>query len=619
MTIGTTRIEDAKAAIRAAEWNRALELLRGALRPDDAYALQSRAAGLIAKMPLDGLRPIKVALVGSSTLDDVGEVLRYWMAMSGFAAEIYVAPFDTLMHSVLDETSGLYDFKPDVAWLFTTHRDVRLDIEPGAAAPAVREAVAKAAERLAALWRRLLDQLNCLILQNNADVPPDDPFGNYAGASAWGNRSALRLYNFELGAAATAGVTIFDLEHAASLFGKRRWFDSRFWFHSKHPFALDAIGPIAAAAAKLIAASKGLARKAVVLDLDNTLWGGVIGDDGMEGIKLGTGADGEAFAAFQAYLLALKQRGVILAVCSKNEEATAKEPFEKHPDMKLRLGDIAVFTANWENKADNIRDIATTLNIGLDSLVFVDDNPAEREMVRRYLPMVEVPEMPEDPSAYIEALAAPNYFETLSFSSEDRERARFYQENAMRSELRGKFKDTTEYLRSLDMSSETGTLDRFHLPRMSQLINKSNQFHLTGTRYSEAELLNLAKRPDHIVLYFKLRDRFGDNGLISVLVLCHASDELQIDTWVMSCRVLGRSMEEFICNEISRVAHARGCTSVTGVYRPSPKNKLVASLYNKLGFKKISEEDGVVTWRLTVSAEAGGLKTCIQQAPIAAE
>jgi FkbH-like protein len=404
-----------------------------------------------------------------------------------------------------------------------------------------------------------------------------------------------------LAAAAPDRVVIFDLDHQSALFGKARWLDHRFWYHSKHPFDFDAIGRVAHVGAQILASSKGLSKKCLVLDLDNTLWGGVIGDDGLDGIKLGTDADGEAFMAFQAYVKSLKERGVILAVCSKNEEATAKEPFLRHPDMKLGLEDIAVFRANWNNKVENIRQIANTLNIGLDSLVFVDDNPAEREIVRRFLPMIEVPELPEDPSDYVNALAAGCFFETVTFSAEDKERARYYKENAQRAELQLSFTDAADYLRSLEMSSEGGSADKFHLPRMSQLINKSNQFHLTGTRYSEAELEGFSKRDDITLRFFKLRDRFGDNGLISVLVLKQEEALLVIDTWVMSCRVLGRSMEEFIAAEILDVAHARNCRAVIGRYVPSLKNKLVSGLYARLGFTLLSDENGVTTWRRDVN------------------
>ncbi|MBN8902128.1 MAG: HAD-IIIC family phosphatase, partial [Rhodospirillales bacterium] len=343
-----------------------------------------------------------------------------------------------------------------------------------------------------------------------------------------------------------------------AVYGRRRWDDARWWFHSRHPFAIAASGLVAHAASRLLAGARGLAKKCLVLDLDNTLWGGVIGDDGLAGIRLGAGADGEAFVAFQLYVRALKERGVILAACSKNDAETAASVFRDHPDSVLRFEDFAVFVANWDNKADNLRDIARRLNLGLDALVFVDDNPMERDIVRRQLPEVAVVDLPEDPSGYVTALAAPGWFEAAAFSAEDAERSRYYADNAAREAVRSRFVDMGAYLHSLEMVATVGGADPFHLPRMAQLIGKSNQFHLTGTRYGEAELAALAARPDVTVRHIRLADRFGDNGLIACLLLRHDGGDLVVDTWVMSCRVLGRSVEAFTVGLIRDIARAEG-------------------------------------------------------------
>lgn len=605
MSLDSKAITDVKIAIKMGNHAGGFAQLRHALSIDAPFVDQARAAKLYSSIATKSLnlRPLRIAIVPSSTADHLADVLKYWLATVGFDANIYIAPFDMVVQTVFDKNSPLYAFKPDIVWLFTGYRDIHLEISGGAEKSLVEKTIRDAVCQQMRLWEVILSQLNCIILQNNADLPAHDPFGNIAGAAMWGARAALRLYNVELAAAAPPSVIIFDIDHLASEFGRRQWFDERYWFHSKHAFSLDAIGLVAHSAARLIAAAKGSAKKCLVLDLDNTLWGGVIGDDGVDGIRLGAKADGEAYMAFQSYVLALKERGVILAVCSKNDDANAKEPFERHPDMRLRLDDIAVFRANWNNKVDNIRDIAATLNIGIDSIVFADDNPAERAVVRQFLPMVEVPELPEDPAGYIAAISRHRYFEAVAFSVEDRERARYYQENAKRAELRLSFQDTADYLRGLDMSGEVGSLDTFHLPRMAQLINKSNQFHLTGTRYSEADLLAMNDNAEYVLRHFKLRDRFGDNGLIAVLVLRVASRTLHIDTWVMSCRVLARSMEEFICNEIMHVARERGCIRIEGLYRRSAKNGLVADLYERLGFTRKIESDNTVIWDLEVSKD----------------
>ncbi len=604
----------AKAALAAGDHAGALAELRAAIRPEDDFTEQARIARAFAKVDAGalGLRPLKVAVLAGSTVDHLADVLRFWLAVSGFAAEIYLAPYDTAAQTVLDPASGLYAFAPQVVWLFSTHRDAGVAVEPGTSAAEVEAAVEAAVAERTALWQVLAERLDALVLQNNADIPADDPFGNLAGAAPWGMRTALRLYNARLAAAASAGATVFDLDHVAGLWGRARWTDPRYWHHSKHAFAPDATGVVAAAASRLLAGAMGLARKCLVLDLDNTLWGGVIGDDGVAGIALGTGADGEAFVAFQRHVKALKERGVILAVVSKNEEAAARAPFESHPDMVLRLDDIAVFRANWTNKAENIQDVAETLSIGLDSLVFVDDNPAERDLVRRALPMVEVIELPEDPAYFVEALARAGYFEAAAFSTEDRRRARYYADNAKRVELKRAAVDMDGYLDGLEMVATVGGVDDFHLPRIAQLINKSNQFHLTGTRLTEREVERLANADDSEVFHVRLADRFGDNGLIAVLILRRDGEDLHVDTWVMSCRVLGRTVEEFIANQILVRARRRGCRSVVGRYVTSPKNALVAGLYDRLGFAPLDGDDKERRWSLAVGDRLDGWKTHVR-------
>jgi FkbH-like protein len=607
------KIAKIKGLIAKRDWMSAFGRLTALSSPDDDFVSQARVARLYSTLPAAelGLTSIRIAILATSTIDHFTDVLKYWIAREGFAAEIWTAPFNTIEPTALDQSSPFYNFAPDLVWIFTTGRDIRIEVDDESQ---VATAVAEAVRHTQSLWTAIRSRLGCTILQNNADIPASDSLGNFAAQTSSSRRNLLRLYNLELGRAAPSGVLVYDLEHFSALHGKERWADTRYWYHSKHAFALDAYGKLAFHSARLLSALKGQARKCLVLDLDNTLWGGVIGDDGLAGIRLGNGADGEAFVDFQRWLRAMKNRGVILAVCSKNERDTAMEPFRAHPDCVLELEDFAVFAANWSNKADNIREIASTLDIGLDSLVFVDDNAVERDFVRTQLPPVAVPDLPEDPAGYIEAIERYHYFETASLSAEDRVRAQLYRENSKRAELRGRAGDVSEYLRSLDMVCESGNADAFHLPRMAQLINKSNQFHLTGNRYSEAELERLAGLADYIVRYFKLRDRIGDNGLISAIVLSVRGCELHVDTWVMSCRVLGRTMEEFICNNILDAARRANCRTVVGRYRPSAKNKLVAGLYQRLGFEKIADGEGETTWRLAIGADTPDLVNQIRGA-----
>jgi FkbH-like protein len=584
--------------------------------PEADFVDQARVAKSLAAIDLAGLglRPLRVALVAACTLDHFASVFRLWLAEVGFAAAFFILPFDTVAASVLDPASDLYSWKPDLVWLFATHRDVSLSVPPGAADAEIAAVVTEAVAARQCLWRAVQERLGCLVMDNTADIPAADPFGNFAGVAPWGRRSLLHRYNLALGAAAPAGVVIFDLDHVAGLWGKHRWDDARYWFHSRHAFALDASGMVAHAAARLVAGARGIAKKCIVLDLDNTLWGGVIGDDGLAGIRLGAGAEGEAFLAFQVFLRGLNERGIILAVCSKNDPDVARLPFQQHPDIALRLEHFAAFVANWENKADNIRAIAAALAIGLDAIVFVDDNPLERDIVRQHLPQVTVIDLPADPSGFVSALARGAWFEATSFSREDQTRGRYYAENAERQALQSAYVNMDSYLEGLHMLGTVGVADTFSLPRMAQLIGKSNQFHLTGTRYGESELAALAARPDWRLHHLRLSDRFGDNGLIACLLLRIEGATLHIDTWVMSCRVLGRTVEEYIANVILAVACEHACRQITGRYIRSARNGMVAGLYERLGFACAERTATIAIWTLAVDRTRSGWKTWVRHA-----
>jgi FkbH-like protein len=337
----------------------------------------------------------------------------------------------------------------------------------------------------------------------------------------------------------------------------------------------------------------------VALDLDNTLWGGIIGDDGLDGIELGELGDGEAYVAFQRWLKELSARGILLAVCSKNDEAKAREPFRKHPDMVLRETDLACFIANWNNKADNLRLLAKRLNIGLDSVVFLDDSPFERNLVREMLPEVCVPEMPEGPAEFVPYLESLNLFEAVQFSAEDRHRTELYRANLLREEDQARFTDVSEYLASLEMAAAFERFDEAHLPRIAQLVLRTNQFNLTTIRHSAAELAQFAEAPDCFPFYVTLADRFGDNGLVSVVIGKRAGDALEIVSWLMSCRVISRRLEEFVRDRLVEVARAAGFSRLLGRYVPTKKNEIVANHYEKLGFRRAAADESA--WELNVA------------------
>jgi FkbH-like protein len=447
--------------------------------------------------------------------------------------------------------------------------------------------------------------LGCQIIQNNFDAPPWRTFGNLEMSQTGALGNFIDRVNRELSARAPRWVSIHDLDGLAAAIGRWNWGDERFFHLAKLPCAPEHLTRYAHNVAALISARLGRSRKCLVLDLDNTLWGGVIGDDGLAGINIGQGdAIGESYVAFQRYAKALGERGVILAVCSKNEEANAREPFEKHSEMVLRLGDISCFVANWEDKAANLRRIARELNIGLDSLVFVDDNPAERSLVRRLLPEVAVPEIPADPAEYVRAVEQYRYFEVVSLSNEDFRRTEYYRANAQRQQTASNVTDLDEFLRSLEMRGWIGPIGEVELDRSVQLIGKSNQFNLTTRRHSAADIQRMLASPDWVTRVVKLVDRFGDNGLISVLLAHEQDDALAIDTWLMSCRVLKRGVEHLLLNNLVIAARERGLKRLTGEFIPTAKNVIVKNHYADLGFTKVEADgDGRSLWELPIGPE----------------
>jgi FkbH-like protein len=401
----------------------------------------------------------------------------------------------------------------------------------------------------------------------------------------------------------SSGDVLLDVAGLAETVGLANWHNPQLWNLGKFSFSDEWIPLYGDHVARCVAAIRGKSKKALVLDLDNTVWGGVIGDDGLEGIKIAQGdARGEAHLALQRLALDLRQRGIVLAVSSKNTDSVAREPFQKHPEMLLKLDHIAVFQANWNDKATNIQAIAEELSLGLDAMVFLDDNPVERGLIRKLLPQVAVPELPEDPSGYARTLAAAGYFEAVTFAHEDLKRAGYYQDNAKRANLRSQVGGVDAYLASLDMTITFQPFDATGRARIVQLINKSNQFNLTTRRYTDPEILDAENDPDVFTLQVRLADIFGDNGMISA-VICRPSEAgvWDIDTWLMSCRVLGRKVEPMVLREILVHAQAAGIGKLCGIYKPTERNQLVVDHYAKLGFCKVLEEaTGLTRWMLLV-------------------
>jgi FkbH-like protein len=574
---------------------------RDRIQPDWSYTQALAAARKLAKLRKTGIRSgnrIRVAVLGNTTTTQLVALLDLFLFSRNLDAEIYEAPYGLVRQELLDPTSGLYAFAPDYIFIATTRRDLGPPPPPTATAQEAAQAAARAASEWQALWQAAYERLGCQIIQNNFDAPAWRSFGNLDASLPAAPGYFIETVNRELVASAPRWVSIHDLNGLAGLLGRWNWGDERFFHIAKLPCAPEHLAPYAHGVAALIAARAGRSRKCLVLDLDNTLWGGVIGDDGLAGIALGQGdGAGEAFVAFQRYVKSLRERGVILAVCSKNDDRNAREPFERHPEMVLKLSDIACFVANWNDKAANMRHIAKELNIGLDSLVFFDDNPAERAIVRNLVPEVAVPEAPADPADYVRALDQHRYFEAISLSAEDLRRTEYYRANAERAQIATNAADIDEFLRSLDMKAWIGPIGDMEMERSVQLIGKSNQFNLTTRRYSAADIQRMLDSADWDTRVVKLGDKFGDNGLISVVLTQAQGDSLVVDTWLMSCRVLKRGVERLLLNELVTIARTRGLRRIIGHYLPTPKNDLVKDHYRSLGFTLLTEDaDGRTSW-----------------------
>lgn len=551
-------------------------------------AIQKFAAANPAAMK--GMTRVRLALLGSSTLAHLVPGIRVASFRRGILLDIFDGDYGLYWQELMNPASEVHAFQPNV---------VLLALDAHHVAGTGSGAAAQVLDTMRNCWRQAKQSFQCAVIQQTV-LPVFPPVvGNNEQRFPQSSAAIVQRVNTTLREMAEEeGVHLLSLDSFAAQEGIANWFEESLWHRSKqevHPRVSHLYGD---QVGRLLGALYGKSSKCLVLDLDNTLWGGVIGDDGLEGIVLGQGsAVGEAYIAFQRYALALTERGIILAVCSKNDEVNALLPFEKHPEMVLKSSHIACFVANWQDKAANLRYIAQTLNIGLDSLVFADDNPAERHLVRRELPMVSVPEMPEDPSEYVGCLARAGYFEGVSVTEEDRQRSSQYVANVEREKMRSSATDMTSYLAALKMELLVRPFDQIGLSRIVQLINKTNQFNLTTRRYVDADVQELLDSQDAVTLQLRLRDCYGDNGIISLLIGRRAESDLVMDTWLMSCRVLGRQVEEATMNLLVDQARSRGVSRILGEYRPTAKNGMVKEHYQRLGFVPIeSRSDENATW-----------------------
>ena len=605
---------DFRAALRSAveigEPDRRLAALAALaghrLSPLETIQLDRELAKL-APAAEGGARSARLALMSTATTEHLGPALRVAALRRGLRLEVHHGAFGRLRNEVFDAGSALYAFRPDFVLLSLGAHELLGDVALGASDGQARQATERAVEELAALWAALRAHGAGVVIQQNLLDTGAPLFGSFDLVVPGAPARLLAHTNLRLAEAASgAGIGLLDLAGAAARDGRDAWFDRGRWLQAKMEIAPQAAAAFGDRVARLIGAYRGLSRKCLVLDLDNTLWGGVIGDDGVEGIVLGEGsALGEAHLQLQRYAKALAARGVILAVCSKNDRAVAEQALREHPEMLLRPHDFAALAVNWQDKAENLRAIAAQLNIGLDSLVFVDDNPTERARVRAALPMVAVPELPPDPAGYVDCIAQAGYFEAVSFTDEDRSRSRQYADESRRAELRESAQSMDEFLAALAMQVEHGPVGPVQLERATQLVNKTNQFNTTTRRLSAAEMGAYLDDPARAALQFRLVDRLGDNGLVSVVLLsAHDGGRWQIDNWVMSCRVFGRQFEDEIMNIVVETVRARGAQTLVADYLPSERNTVVSGLFGGLGFEAESPaapEGAPTRWRLRVA------------------
>jgi FkbH-like protein len=583
-----------------------------AIRELASYGLDLNQLTKLAKLigraradnkPLDPLIPFRLAVLSNATIDLVVSALVASAPRHGIALEVIHPSYDQVAHEALSPDSKVNSSEPNAVLFALDYHALPLKMSLGDAESA-SATVKGVIDYLQTLRDGIKANSDALCIFQTFAPPVETLFGSLDRALPGTLRKLIDDINRELAAFVLgSGDVLLDVAGLAETVGLADWHNTLLWNMAKFPFSEEVIPLYADHVARTIAAIRGKSRKVLVLDLDNTVWGGTIGDDGIEGIKIAQGdAAGEAHLSVQRLALDLRQRGIVLAVSSKNSDEVARLPFELHPEMLLKLDHIAVFQANWNDKATNIQAIAEELSLGLDSLVFLDDNPAERGLVRKLLPQVAVPELPEDPAYYARTLSAAGYFEAVAFAAEDLKRAGFYQDNARRANLQRQVGGVDAYLASLEMTITFQPFDATGRARIVQLINKSNQYNLTTRRYTEPEVTAAEKDPAVFTLQVRLADTFGDNGMISVVICrpCEAG-AWEIDTWLMSCRVLGRKVEHMVLREILDRARAAGIQKLSGAYRPTDRNKLVADHYSRLGFTKVREEEsGLTYWDLPV-------------------
>ena len=544
----------------------------------------------------------RIAILGGSTTNEIADQLELFLLGYGIKTTFYQSEYAQYWQDAVFGNQKLDEFKPDIIYVHTNWRNITHFPNIKSSAEEVNSLLEAEYQHFSTMWAKIEERYHCPLIQNNFDRPNYRLLGNrdiydYRGRTNFISRLNQLFYQY---AQEHKGFYINDIDYLAACYGLDAWSNPLYWNMYKYSLCLDAIPILAKSVADIIKSIYGKNKKVLVCDLDNTLWGGVVGDDGVEGLQIGPEVPmGQVYSEFQQYVKELTSIGVLLAVNSKNDEENALAGLQ-HPDGVLRPDDFASIKANWENKDQNMLHIAAELNLGIDSFVFADDNPTEREIIKQANQGVAVPAM-ERVENYISTLDHGGFFEVTSLSDDDLARAKMYQANQQRTQLEQSIGNYEDFLKSLDMKATIRNFEPVYLQRIAQLTNKSNQFNLTTLRCSESDIAQMADSADYICLYGKLEDKFGDNGIVSVISGEKIGDELHMRLWLMSCRVLKRGMEDAMLDALVNDAKDMGIASIIGYYYPSLKNGMVKEFYGTMGFSKVQEDtDGNTVWKLDV-------------------
>lgn len=545
----------------------------------------------------------RIAILGGSTTHDIKDILELFLLNQGIRPTFYESEYNQYWQDIMFENEELSTFKPDIIFIHTNNRNIRNYPDIRDSRDSVDELLKSTFKHYSDMWNMIEEKYGCIIIQNNFDYPYWRLQGNKEASDYHGTVNFLTRLNLMFADYAQYHEKFFlhDINYLSATYGLDYWFSPFEWFMYKNSVAMKMVPAFAHSLTNIIKSVYGKNKKAFALDLDNTLWGGVVGDDGPENLKIGKDTPtGEAYTEFQEYLKAHRSLGVILNVISKNESKNAMEGME-HPEMLLKPNDFIMIKANWEPKSQNLIDIANALSLTPDSFVFVDDNPAEREIIRQQIKNATVPDIGVTPEEYVRTIDRMGYFEVTVTSADDILREKMYKENAQRAKAELSFSDYKEYLLSLEMNAEIDSFIPFYFGRIAQLSNKSNQFNLTTRRYTQAEIEEIAFNHEFITLYGKLEDKFGDNGVVSIVIGHQFSDTIDIELWLMSCRVLKRNMEFAMMDKLVEECKKRDVKKIIGHYYPTAKNGMVREFYGTLGFKKIEEDEaGNSTWEVMI-------------------